>query len=103
MPSGAVHPNNNSGAMPTRLLGLARPNALRDNQCPSPRSTQPTTRGDVNSSPGTPASASFSAAYRAAASFTIGAISASSALYQSDVIFQFLPSQVWMRPVRAPS
>ena len=45
----------------------------------------------------------FSAAYLAAASLTIGAITLSSDSYQSEVIFQFLPSQVWMRPVRAPS
>src|SRR5215469_8572462 len=45
----------------------------------------------------------FSAAYFAAASLTMGAITLSSLEYQSDVIFQSLPSQVWMRPVRAPS
>src|SRR6267378_2080439 len=45
----------------------------------------------------------FSAAYLAAASFTIGAITESSETYQSEVIFQFSPSQVWMRPVWAPS
>ncbi len=52
---------------------------------------------------GSPAVIFFSAAYLAAASLTIGAITLSSLVYQSDVIFQFLPSQVWMRPVRAPS
>src|SRR5262249_36958272 len=31
------------------------------------------------------------------------AITLSSLVYQSDEIFQSLPSQVWMRPVRAPS
>ena len=30
----------------------------------------------------------------------MGAITLSSLVYQSDVIFQFLPSQVWMRPAR---
>jgi len=45
----------------------------------------------------------FSAAYLAAASLTIGAMMESSALIQSDAIFHFLPSQVWMRPVRVPS
>src|SRR6516164_4263624 len=45
----------------------------------------------------------FSAAYFAAASLTMGAITLSSLVYQSDEIFQSLPSQVWMRPVRAPS
>src|SRR5262249_45146170 len=45
----------------------------------------------------------FSAAYFAAASLTMGAITLSSLTYQSDAICQFLPSQVWMRPVRAPS
>src|SRR5262245_24381638 len=45
----------------------------------------------------------FSAAYLAAASLTMGAITLSSDSYQSDVMLQFLPSQVWMRPVRAPS
>jgi hypothetical protein len=45
----------------------------------------------------------FSAAYLAAASVTIGAITLSSLTYQSDVIFQLLPSQVWIRAVRAPS
>src|SRR5262245_45976881 len=45
----------------------------------------------------------FSAAYFAAASLTMGAITLSSLTYQSDVIFQFLPSQACMRPVRAPS
>src|SRR5438132_14316709 len=33
----------------------------------------------------------------------MGAITLSSLVYQSDVIFQSLPSQVWMRPTRAPS
>src|SRR5262249_31488746 len=50
-----------------------------------------------------PAAMCFSAAYFAAASLTMGAITLSSLMYQSDVICQFLPSQVWMRPVRAPS
>jgi hypothetical protein len=50
-----------------------------------------------------PAAIFFSAAYFAAASLTIGAITLSSDSYQSEVIFQALPSQVWMRPVRAPS
>src|SRR5262249_43560028 len=50
-----------------------------------------------------PAAMFFSAAYFAAASLTMGAITLSSLTYQSDVICQFLPSQVWMRPVRAPS
>ena len=45
----------------------------------------------------------FSAAYFAAASLTMGAIMESSAVIQSEAIFHFLPSQVWMRPVRAPS
>jgi hypothetical protein len=45
----------------------------------------------------------FSAAYFAAASLTMGAITESSAVIQSDAIFHFLPSQVWMRPVRVPS
>src|SRR5262249_48752157 len=45
----------------------------------------------------------FSAAYLAAASFTIGAITESSDVIQSDVTFHFLPSQVWIRPVRVPS
>ena len=36
----------------------------------------------------------FSAAYLAAASFTIGAITESSDVIQSDVTFHFLPSQV---------
>src|SRR5262249_36630672 len=45
----------------------------------------------------------FSAAYFAAASLTMGAIMESSAMIQSDAIFHFLPSQVWMRPVRVPS
>ncbi len=45
----------------------------------------------------------FSAAYFAAASLTMGAIMESSAVIQSDAIFHFLPSQVWMRPVRVPS
>ena len=45
----------------------------------------------------------FSAAYFAAASLTMGAITESSAVIQSDEIFHFLPSQVWMRPVRVPS
>jgi hypothetical protein len=35
----------------------------------------------------------FSAAYFAAVSLTMGAITLSSLVYQSDVIFQFLPSQ----------
>ena len=48
-----------------------------------------------------PAAMFFSAAYFAAASLTMGAITLSSLTYQSDVICQFLPSQVWMRPVRA--
>jgi hypothetical protein len=43
----------------------------------------------------------FSAAYFAAVSLTNGPITLSSAVNQSDVIFQFLPSQVWMRPARA--
>src|SRR5207237_5218011 len=50
-----------------------------------------------------PAAIFFSAAYLAAASLTIGAITLSSLTYQSDVFFQSLPSQAWMRPVRAPS
>src|SRR5262249_60805691 len=45
----------------------------------------------------------FSAASLAAASFTIGAITESSDVIQSDVTFHFLPSQVWIRPVRVPS
>src|SRR5215510_6581192 len=45
----------------------------------------------------------FSAAYLAAASLTMGAITLSSLVYQSDEIFHSLPSQVWMRPTRAPS
>src|SRR5262249_18840393 len=45
----------------------------------------------------------FSAAYLAAASLTIGAITESSELIQSDATFHFLPSQVWMRPTRVPS
>src|SRR6516225_5274439 len=45
----------------------------------------------------------FSAAYLAAASLTMGAITLSSLVYQSDEIFQSLPSQVWVRPTRAPS
>src|SRR5262249_26780089 len=45
----------------------------------------------------------LSVAYFAAVSFTMGAITESSDVYQSDVTCQFLPSQVWMRPVRAPS
>jgi hypothetical protein len=45
----------------------------------------------------------FSAAYFAAASLTMGAIMESSAVIQSDAMFHFLPSQVWMRPVRVPS
>src|SRR5262249_39914725 len=45
----------------------------------------------------------FSAAYLAAVSFTMGAITESSDVIQSDVTFHFLPSQVWMRPVRVPS
>jgi hypothetical protein len=36
----------------------------------------------------------FSSAYLAAASLIIGAITLSSLTYQSEVIFQFLPSQV---------
>ena len=60
-------------------------------------------RAAISSSPGSPGVIFFSAAYLAAASLTIGAITLSSEVYQSDVIFQFLPSQVWMRPVRAPS
>jgi len=36
----------------------------------------------------------FSAAYLAAASLTMGAITQSSLVYQSDVLFQCLPSQV---------
>ena len=43
----------------------------------------------------------FSAAYLAAASLTIGRMTLSSELYQSEVIFQSLPSHGWMRPVRA--
>jgi hypothetical protein len=50
---------------------------------------------------GQPAAMFFSAAYVAAASLTMGAITLSALTYQSDVICQFLPSQVWMRPVRA--
>ena len=38
----------------------------------------------------------FSAAYFAAASLTMGAIMESSAVIQSDAIFHFLPSQVWI-------
>src|SRR4029453_5899678 len=45
----------------------------------------------------------FSAAYFAAASLTMGAITESSDVTQSDAIFHFLPSQVWMRPVRVAS
>src|SRR6266545_7006334 len=45
----------------------------------------------------------FSAAYLAAASLTMGAMTLSSLVYPSDAIFQSLPSQVWMRPTRAPS
>ena len=42
----------------------------------------------------------FSSAYFAAASLTIGAITLSSLVYQSDEIFHSFPSQVWMRPTR---
>src|SRR5262249_53972760 len=45
----------------------------------------------------------FSAAYLAAASLTIGAITESSDVIQSDARFHFLPSQVWIRPIRVPS
>src|SRR5262245_4381307 len=45
----------------------------------------------------------FSAAYLAAASLIIGAITESSDVIQSDARFHFLPSQVWIRPVRVPS
>src|SRR3546814_7257325 len=35
--------------------------------------------------------------------FTIGSSTESSAVYQSELNDHFLPSQVWMRPERAPS
>ena len=46
----------------------------------------------------------FSAAYLAAASLTMGRSTVVvSRCTSRNVMFQFLPSQVWMRPVRAPS
>src|SRR5262249_26968402 len=53
--------------------------------------------------PRPPGGSFLSAAYFRAASLSIGGIPLSSLVYQADVIFQSLPSQVWMRPVRAPS
>jgi hypothetical protein len=50
-----------------------------------------------------PAVIFFSAAYFAAASLTMGAIMESSAVIQPDTMFHFLPSHVWIRPVRVPS
>src|SRR5215472_12839879 len=45
----------------------------------------------------------LSAAYFLAAALTIGLMIASSAVYQSEVSFQALPSHVWMRAEREPS
>src|SRR5690606_21915772 len=44
----------------------------------------------------------FSAAYLAAAAFTIGLITASSAWYQSELNCHLVPSQVWMRAQAGP-
>src|SRR5262245_26738864 len=45
----------------------------------------------------------FSAAYWVDTSITIGSVIVSSAMYQSEITFQILPSHCWMRAVLAPS